>query len=178
MKNKLKLILLLCLCILLELFVYLLLHETGHAIVVLSVGGTIDEFSILGAHVSSHGGTFSNATELWLDANGDILPLLFSLIYLFLYRSKSKCVFYRLFSFYVGLFPVLSLVSWVLSPLYYVNAYASKGDDITKFMSVFAQYSSPVIVSVIAAVLIGICLLLMIRKRVIRNYIYTIKSFR
>ena len=178
MRNKLKLILLVCLCIVIEVFVSILLHETGHAIVVLSAGATIDEFIILGAHVSSHGGVISNATELWLDANGDILPLLFSLVFLLFYRSKSECVFYRLFSFYVGLFSVLSLVSWALSPLIYMGAFAPEGDDITEFMSIFAQYASPIIISVIAAVLIGILLLLMIRNRVIRNFIDTIKSFR
>ena len=37
---------------------YILFHELGHMIVMLSAGDTIDDFSIIGAHVSGHGGTY------------------------------------------------------------------------------------------------------------------------
>lgn len=177
MNKRLKLILLLCLCIAIEALMFTLLHETGHAIVMLSAGAVIDEFSILEVHVSSHGGDFTNVLELWLDANGEMLPFLFSLVFLLFYSRTTKSAFYRLFSFYVGLFPGLSLTSWVIYPLLYMSGSVQKDDDITKFLDVFTKYTSPIIVSVAGIALIGIIVLIMIQKHVVRNYIDAMKCF-
>ena len=55
---------------------YIFLHELGHMIVMLSAGAVIDDFSIIGAHVSAHGGEYTNISDLWLHANGAFLPLI------------------------------------------------------------------------------------------------------
>ena len=48
---------------------YIALHEFGHLIVMLSAGATIDDFSIIRAHVSAHGGEYTNISDLWLNSN-------------------------------------------------------------------------------------------------------------
>ncbi len=49
-------------------------------------------------------------------------------------------------------------------------------DDVTKFLAVFCENHHPLIVSAMAAVLIGMGVVLMIKKRVIHNFIEEIKQ--
>lgn len=42
------------------IFLYILLHEFGHMIIMLSVGATITDFSIFTAHVSADGGNYTD----------------------------------------------------------------------------------------------------------------------
>ena len=60
---------------LLCLFLYIILHETGHAIVLRAVGADITEFSILSAHVSYDGGTWTNTSDRWMHMNGALFPV-------------------------------------------------------------------------------------------------------
>ena len=46
-----------------------MVHELGHLIVMLSASSTIENFSILTAHVTATGGNYTKAGELWLQAN-------------------------------------------------------------------------------------------------------------
>ena len=106
MKNKaalIKLILILMISAIARLFLYILLHEFGHVIVMLSAGEKITEFSILGAHVSGEGGNYTDISDLWKHANGTVFPLLISYFFLLFYRKESKNTVYRIFSLFFGL---------------------------------------------------------------------------
>ena len=162
----------------LVLVLYIAFHEFGHMIVMLSAGATIDDFSILGAHVSAHGGEYTNISDLWLNANGALFPLIRAFIYLIFYRRELNKTFYRVFSFFVGIVPICSLLAWVFIPIAFMNDKAPAGDDVTNFLLNFSQTASPLIVCVVAAFLIGIGVVLMIRKGVLKNYILESKELR
>lgn len=84
--------------------VYIILHEGGHALIALSCGARITEFSILGAYMRYEGGTFTALTLSLFYIAGMLLPVLISIAYMLLYRDAAQSVFYRIFSF---LFPLI-----------------------------------------------------------------------
>ena len=159
-------------------FLYIHLHESGHVIVALSAGARITEFSILRAHVSWEGGNFTDTSDLWVNANGTLFPLFLSYIFLLFYRKESRNTVYRFFSLFFGLCPALGLLSWFVKPFVYVEGTFTPSDDTSQFLYNFSQGHSPMIVSIAAAVLFGISILLVIRKRVIQNFIEEIKRTR
>ncbi len=70
-------------------FLYILMHEFGHMIVMLSVGATITNFSIFTAHVSAVGGDYTNLSNMCMNANGALFPLIISYLYTLLYKKDS-----------------------------------------------------------------------------------------
>ncbi len=121
-------------------FLYILLHEFGHMIVMLSVGATITDFSIFTAHVSADGGNYTDLSDMFM------------------------------------LIPIASMFAWVFIPFVYLHTDVPINDDVTKFLAVFCESYHPLIVSVMAVVLIGMGVFLMIKKRVIYNFIEEIKQ--
>lgn len=85
--------------------VYIILHEGGHALIALSCGARITEFSILGAYMRYEGGTFTALTLSLFYIAGMLLPVLISIAYMLLYRDAAQSVFYRIFFFSVSLDP-------------------------------------------------------------------------
>lgn len=171
MRNKAKKLLLLLAAAALMLVVYILLHELGHLIVMLSAGATITDFSIVTAHVSATGGEYTNLSDLWLNANGALLPVFTAYIYMFLYKSTNENSFYRIFSYMIAVFPTASMFTWLIIPFMYIGGNAPINDDVTKFLDNFSHDFHPFIVSAAAAVMIGIGVVLMIKKRIIHNVI-------
>ena len=159
-------------------FLYILLHELGHMIVMRSVGATITDFSIFTAHVSADGGDYTNLSDMCMNINGALFPLVISYLYILLYRKGSTKSFYRIFSYIVTLMPIAAMLAWVFLPFAYLQANAPINDDVTKFLAVFCEHYHPLIVSVAAVVLIGIGVVLMIKKRVIHNFIEEIKEIK
>lgn len=175
MNKKLKSIGYILLSVGITLFLYILLHEFGHMMVMMSVGATITDFSIFTAHVSAVGGNYTNLSGMWMHANGALFPLMISFLYTLLYKKDSTRPFYRIFSYMVILLPVSSMLAWVIIPFVYLQGNAPVNDDVTKFLDVFCENYHPLIVSAAAAVLIAIGVILMIKKRVIHNFIEEIK---
>lgn len=165
MNRKIKNILQLLLAAGLSLPLYILLHELGHLIVMLSAGATIEDFSIFTAHVTATGGNYTKIGELWLQANGAFLPVICVIVYLLFYKKDSKNSFYHFFSYVVGIVPLGSMLAWVFVPLSYIKGNAPVNDDVTKFLNVFSQYYHPLIVSAMAVVIIGISIFIMVKKR-------------
>lgn len=157
-------------------FIYIFLHEFGHMIVMLSVGATVTHFSIFTAHVSAVGGNYTNVSKMCMHINGALFPLIISYLYILLYRKGSTKSFYRLFSYIVTLIPIVSILAWVIIPFAYLQGSASINDDVTNFLTIFCENYHPLIVSVTAVVLIVMGIVLMIKKRVIHNFIEEIKQ--
>ena len=176
MNKKTKLLLYTVVSIILLLILYILFHELGHLIVMLSVGEVIDDFSILGAHVSGHGGEYTFASTLWLHANGAVLPLIISMVYLLFYKKDRQNTFYRIFSFFAVFVPIFSLFAWVFVPIVYIKGTAPPNDDVTKFLTSFSQIANPLFVSIAALVIIALCSIFFIKKGVFRNYICELKE--
>lgn len=174
MQNRAKKMGITLLAGLITVFLYILLHEFGHMIVMLSAGATITEFSIIPAHVSGAGGNYTNLSDLWLHANGALLPVIVALIYALFYKKDAESVFYRLFSFMFTLIPIGSLFAWVIIPLLYVQG--NVGDDVTNFLYNFSQNHHPFIVSVAAALIIAAGVAAMIKRGIFKNFILAIRN--
>lgn len=63
MNNRTKFSATLILTALVTLLFYIIIHESGHAIVMLSAGVTITEFSIINAYVSGIGGNYTDLSH-------------------------------------------------------------------------------------------------------------------
>ncbi len=176
MNKKIKSIGYILLSAVITLFLYILLHEFGHTMVMLLVGATITNFSIFTAHVSAVGGDYTNLSSIWMHANGALFPLVISYLYILLYQKGSTKSLYRIFSYIFTLVPVISILAWVIIPFAYLQGNIPINDDVTNFLTVFCENYHPLIVSVTAAALIGIGIVLMIKKRVIYNFIEEIKQ--
>ena len=178
MNKKTKKVLCVVVSVMLILVLYILFHELGHLIVMLSAGAVIDDFSIFGAHVSANGGEYTLVSNLWLNANGVVLPLIISLVYLCFYNKDRESTFYRMFSCFVGVVPITSLFAWVFIPFAYMKGIAPPSDDCTKFLMSFSQIANPLFVSGAALILIVIGSILFIKKGVLRNYIYELQEMK
>lgn len=95
--------------------------------------------------------------------------------YTLLYKKNSARPLYKIFSYMVILLPVASMLAWVIIPFVYLQGNAPVNDDVTKFLDIFCKNYHPLIVSTVAAVLIAIGIILMIKKHVIHNFIEEIK---
>ena len=174
--DKVKKVLYVFASALLSIFLYIILHEGGHMIVMLSAGATITDFSILTAHVSGVGGNYTNASDLWLQANGALLPVIVSFIYMLFYKKESRSMFYHIFSYMFCLIPVGSLFAWVIIPFVYMQGNAPAGDDVTKFLYNFTHDYHPLLVSAVAVLIIAVGIILMIKKEIIKTFIVEIRK--
>ena len=95
MKQKIKKVMLLFPAAALTIVIYIFLHEIGHLIVMVSAGATITDFSILTAHVSAMGGEYTYLSDLWLYANGALLPVAIGFLNMILYNPRFENTFYR-----------------------------------------------------------------------------------
>lgn len=169
MDKKIRKVGCLLLVALIVLLLYIVLHEGGHLIVMLSAGATITEFSILTAHVSGIGGNYTNVSDLWLHANGALLPVIVSFAYMLFYKKKSKSMFYHFFSYMVCLMSICSSLAWVVIPFLYMQGNAPEGDDVTKFLYNFSTNYHPLLICIVAALIIAVGVIVMIKKEIIRN---------
>ena len=123
MKHKVIYIFTLLGAVFLELLIYVILHEGGHVLVALIAGARITEFNIFvtNAHMAYEGGNFTPFLNMWIDANGALLPLLVSYIYALFYRKNIRNRFYRIFSFLFCFVNAMQLMVWVITPFLYIN---------------------------------------------------------
>lgn len=133
--------------------VYIILHEGGHALIALSCGARITEFSILGAYMRYEGGTFTALTLSLFYIAGMLLPVLISIAYMLLYRDAAQSVFYRIFSFLFPLILTAPALAWGIVPLLYLSDQAPPGDDVTGFIE--SSGASPWAVLLGAVLLFG-----------------------
>lgn len=159
-----------------SIILYILLHELGHTIVILTAGGTITDFSIFTAHVSAIGGNYNSTSNLWLHINGALLPIIISFIYILAYKKNSNNSFYRIFSYMFTLVPTASALAWVILPFIYMQGNVTANDDVIKFLCDSSKYLHPLIVSVLAAGIIGISIFTMIKKQIVQNFITEIRT--
>lgn len=155
---------------------YIVLHELGHCIVALACGAKIVEFSVITAHMSSTGGHFTDFSDMWLNANGALFPLVIGAIYAVLYRKDVQNKVYQAFSFVFTLAPGYSLFAWVFIPVLYLMGKAPYGDDCTKFLDVFSIKYSPLLAAAGAIVLIVSYAVLLVKRRTVFGFVKEIKS--
>lgn len=157
-------------------FLYIFLHELGHMIIMLSAGATITDFSIFTAHVSAVGGAYTDLSRMCMHVNGSLFPFIIAYVYTLFYQKNNTSSFYRIFSYVVIVISAASICAWVVNPFVYLLGTAPINDDVTKFLTVFSAHYHPLIVSAAAVVLIGMDVVLMIKKRILYNFIEEIRS--
>lgn len=180
MNIKLKLIGVLILSAIATLFLYIILHEAGHCVVAIACGAKITGFSIFDANMSYKGGNFSDLQMLWLHVNGMLFPLIISYVFSIFYRKEQTNRIYRILSYFTSIIPMFSSLAWVFVPILFLNGNAPNGDDCTKFVDIFSSRLnySPLLVSAGAILLIALSLILIIRKKILKNFIDLIKATR
>lgn len=173
---KVKVLLYLILAAGLGVLIYILLHETGNMIVMLSVGAKIESFSIFTAHVTASGGNYSEMSELRLHMNGAVIPIMCTYVYAMLYKKESKNLFYIFMSYIIALIPIGSLFAWVFVPFVYLDGSAPAADDVAKFLDIFSKEYSPLIVSAVAVLFMVIGIFIMIRKKILYYFFIVLKD--
>lgn len=138
MNSKLKTILSVLLFAPVWFLLYTILHEGGHALVILAYGGTIDSFWVLGmnAHVSAHGEVYSTFGEALMHIAGVLFPTVISAIALIFYNQKVKFDGYHLCYFMVLVTPIFNMLVWVIFPIISLFTPPPQGEDVTKFLNV------------------------------------------
>ena len=174
--NSVKKVSYILISLLITWFLYILLHELGHLIVLLYAGAKITDFSIFTAHVSAEGGDFSNLCALWLHANGALFPIIVSLVYMLFYKKGNSSSLYHIFSFVALLPPFYSLLAWVVIPFIYTQGNAPSNDDATMFLQNFTQKYPPLLVSAAAILIIAAIAVIMVKKGIIKNFIGEIRK--
>jgi hypothetical protein len=169
MSSKLKAVLPVLLFAPIWLLLYTVLHEGGHALVILAYGGTIDRFWILGlnAHVSAHGAAYTAFGEALMKAAGVLLPSLVSAIALIFYKPRVKLFAYHLCYFLVIATPVFSMLVWIIFPVISLFTPPPQGEDVTQFLNVAGFH--PLFVSLTAFVLAGAFVFFMYKKGLLRK---------
>ena len=148
-------------CIIL-LYFYTLLHEGGHALVAVMWGGKVDKFVLgLNSHVQTSGATFTILSEALFNSMGMLLPVIFLIIALFIYKPKTKYTFYHIFYGFLSLSITGSLFAWVLVPFMSLFTLPPVGDDVTKFLNITGLHPLTVMLT---ALLIIISLVFFIYK--------------
>lgn len=64
-----------------DIVLYIILHEGGHALIAVSCGAKVTAFSIVGAYTSSEGGNYTQTTLSLLNLAGVIFPIIVSVCY-------------------------------------------------------------------------------------------------
>lgn len=176
MENQKKKGLLMLASVVIVIVLYVFFHEMGHCIVAIACGADITEFSILSAHMSYVGGSFTDTSDLWLHANGMVFPLILSYVFMLCYQKEKESTFYRFFAYMAVLAPTCSALAWVVIPIVYLQGNAPAGDDVTKFLQRFSTRYHPIYVTFGAIVLIAVSVILMIKKRIIQNAVMELKG--
>ncbi|MDL2300667.1 M50 family metallopeptidase [Clostridiaceae bacterium OttesenSCG-928-D20] len=129
-------------------------HELGHAAVMLYYGGTISEFSIFGpdAYVSSWGAEFTPFGEALLHLSGTLLPCIIVIIIFLLYKRRAKSIAYHLCHVLILLSTILSLLPWVVYPIMSLFKSLPKDEDMAQLISVTGE--NPLVVAAFALVTI------------------------
>ena len=161
---------------LLSIFLYILLHEFGHVIVLWSVDADITEFSIVSAHVNYMGGQWTDVSDRWMHLNGALFPFIIAALYMLLYRRDMGSPFYRIFSAFFVLMPICSLLAWVVIPFLYLQGEAPANDDVTKFLYNFTHYHPAYWVSIAAVLAIVASLSLALWKGIIQNLVSELRK--
>ena len=63
-------------------------------------------------------------------------------------------------------------------PVFFLQGNAPAKDDVTHFLNIFSQEYPPLAVSAVSAAIIGISVTLMIKKRIVHNYIEEVRQLK
>lgn len=137
--------------------IYTLLHEGGHALAVVALGGRVETFDLnflnLGAHVA-YSGAFTTAQSALIHVAGPLLPALAWMAWQGWRPAGASRLsdWLRVLSL-LGI--TASVLAWVVIPVLALGGRAPAGDDCTRFLE--DSGLSPLLVTGLAASLLAAC---------------------
>lgn len=161
---------------LVSIFVYVVIHESGHALVAALCGASNVRISVISAHTWWIGGSFTAVTEALCSAAGVVLPVCVSWVAMLFYSKSRKSLIYHLAYFCFCIIAASSVLAWVLHPVCSMLAPLPESDDVTKFLNVSGI--SPVIVAVTAVIVILFSIFIAVKKQLFNSYIQLVKGIR
>jgi len=142
--------------IVLGIYLYVFLHEAGHALVGIVYGNTIESFVVFGRwpHVSLgypfHFTTFGYGLFF---AGGALLPIVVAVIAICFYKSDVKYPWYHeFFRFIADILPFVTLLIWAGFPILSLFAEPPQWEDVTRFMAITGIH--PLLVATGTAVIV------------------------
>lgn len=153
-----------------SIIIYVLLHESGHALVAMLCGGSNVRISIISAHTWWTGGSFTAITSALCDAAGAALPICAAWIAMMFYSKDCKSLIYHLAYgwFFIG--TTSSAFAWVLVPVYSMFApFPDQTDDAVKFLNVSGI--PPVAIALTAAAVILLSIFIAVKKRLFQTLV-------
>lgn len=160
---------------LVSLIIYVLLHESGHALVAMLCGAGNVKISVFLAHTWWKGGSFTGITQALCDAAGAALPVCIWWIAMMFYKRERKNAMYQMA---YGIFFIAAtspLLAWVLIPAYSMFApFPDQSDDVVKFLS--GSGIPPVIVFLSAIFIIAFNVFIAIKKGLLHTVFQFIKD--
>lgn len=121
------------------------------------------------AHVQTSGANFTAFTGALFNAAGALLPVVFLIIALSLYKRGIKNEFYHISYFVLAITIVGSLLAWIIVPMAALFTLPPEGDDITKFLNTTGIH--PLIAAFSAILIIAALILLIYKKGLLKNII-------
>lgn len=161
---------------LVSIFLYIVIHESGHAFVAALCGASNVRISIISAHTWWIGGSFTAVTEALCSAAGVLFPVCVSWIAMLFYSKSRKSLIYHLAYFCFFIIAAFSVLAWALLPVCSMFASVPENDDVTKFLNVSGI--SPVIVAVTAVIVILFSIFIAVKKQLFIQLINGIRNVR
>lgn len=157
-----------------SLVMYVLLHESGHALVGILCGASNIKISIISAHTSWWGGSFNAITDSLCNVAGSVLPVCISWIAMIFYSKDRKILVYQMAYAVFFTITAASVLSWVCLPVCSMFAALPETDDVTKFLN--SSGISPVLVSLTGIIIIVFSIVIAIKKRLFHTYVQLVKD--
>ena len=153
-------------------YLYIFLHEAGHALVGLMYGNTIESFVVFGQwpHVRlAYPYYFTDFGLGLFFAGGILLPLIVGAIAICFYRPGVKSHWYHeFFHRTADILPFVTLVVWAGFPILSLFATPPQWEDVTRFMNVTEIH--PLLVSLGTLVIVSAYWLLVHKKGILKRW--------
>jgi len=154
-------------------YLYIFLHEAGHALVGLMYGNTIASFVVFGPwpHVSlAYPYHLTDFGFGLFFAAGALLPMIVGAVAICFYKPDAK--FYSYHEFFhrtADILPFITLVVWAGFPILSLFATPPPWEDVTQFMRITGIH--PLLVSAGTAVIVGAFWLLVRKKGIFTRWL-------
>lgn len=177
MRHNLRFVFMMAATAFLSVAAYIVLHESGHALVAALCGAANIRISVVRACARWTGGHFTAGTSSLCHAAGAGLPLCVSWFEMLLNQKARKCPAYQMASFFFFLAAAGGALVWVLLPVRSVFApWPDDTEDAAKFLQ--SSGFPPMAVALVTALAILLSVFLAEKKGILRGWLQIVKAVR
>ncbi|WP_040952707.1 M50 family metallopeptidase [Gorillibacterium massiliense] len=154
-------------------FLYILLHEGGHALSTIICGGQVTEFdmNILTAHIRPVG-TFSSLEESIIHLSGFLLPVIVWMIFILVMTNNNSWI--QLIKLLISMPILFTFFTWIIIPILYLNGIAPRNEDVTHFLD--SSAISPLALFIIMLIIWVAALFFFLNKTNIKKLFFELRS--